>query len=124
MYETYRGKVEFFLVYIREAHPTDGWQIKANLRDDILFLQPTTHGQRVDLAKEMCETLHLKMPTLIDHIDNRVGQAYNALPDRLVLIGGDGKVAYKGAHGPRGFVPSELERAIRRELAKDGQSDR
>ena len=38
LYEKYRDRVEFFVVYIREAHPTDGWQVPANVRAGILVL--------------------------------------------------------------------------------------
>ena len=41
-----------------------------------------------------------------------------ALPDRLYLVGKDGKITYAGGRGPRGFKPDELEDAIREELAK------
>jgi hypothetical protein len=44
-------------------------------------------------------------------------EAYNALPDRLYLIGKDGRIAFKGGHGPLGFKPAELEAAIETELA-------
>ena len=38
--------------------------------------------------------------------------AYAALPDRLYLVGIDGRVAYAGGRGPWGFRPGELGKAI------------
>lgn len=58
------------------------------------------------------------MPALIDRVDDKVNQAYQALPDRLYLVGKDGKIAYAGARGPRGFNPDELGDAIVKELEK------
>ena len=37
---------------------------------------------------------------------------YAAHPDRLYLVGKDGKLAWVGEQGPRGFRPNELEAAI------------
>jgi len=118
IYKQHKGKVEFYVVYIREAHPTDGRQSGANVREDILVKQPTTFEERLDIAEKMCSALEISIPTLIDGIDNKVGTAYSGMPDRLYLVGQDGKIAYKGARGPSGFKPAELEAAIKKELAK------
>lgn len=119
MYNDYKGQVEFYLVYIREAHPTDGRQSGANEREKILVKQPTSFDERLDVAKTMCSKLDIKLPTLIDGIDNKVGDAYAGMPDRLYLIGKDGNVAYQGAKGPGGFKPAELEAAIKKTLPSE-----
>lgn len=118
MYGKYQGQVEFFIVYIREAHPTDGGQSGANVHEKILIEQPKTFEQRVGVAKKMCSTLAISIPTLIDGIDNQVGNAYSGMPDRLYLVGRDGKIAYRGARGPFGFRPAELKTAIEKELGE------
>lgn len=46
-------------------------------------------------------------------MDDSTSFAYASFPDRLYLVGKDGKVAYAGGKGPRGFVPDDLEDAIR-----------
>ena len=51
-------------------------------------------------------------------LDDRVGQAYQGHPDRLYLVGKDGKIAFAGDRGPFGFRPQDLESAIKKELAK------
>ncbi|HXA49297.1 MAG TPA: deiodinase-related protein, partial [Candidatus Acidoferrum sp.] len=38
---------------------------------------------------------------------------YTGWPDRLLLIGKDGRVVYRSEPGPFGFHPAELEQAIR-----------
>ncbi len=112
IYEDYKDKVAFLLVYIREAHPTDGRQSRANVRQRILVNQPTTFDERVAVATVMCEKFDLRMPSVIDKLDDRVSRAYSAAPDRLYLIDVNGKIAYQGARGPKGFKPAELEQAI------------
>jgi hypothetical protein len=56
-------------------------------------------------------------PVLLDEIDNQAARAYGGWPDRLYLIGADGRVAFQGAESPFGFKPDQLEEAIEAELA-------
>jgi hypothetical protein len=51
-------------------------------------------------------------------MENSTDLKYYALPDRLYLIGNDGRVAYRGAPGPFGFVAAELEQAIENYLER------
>jgi hypothetical protein len=53
------------------------------------------------------------MPTLIDRADNKVNQSYAAWPDRMYVVGKDGKIAYQGGPGPWGFKPAEVEQWLR-----------
>jgi len=118
MCERFGPDVEFFVVYIREAHPTDGWQVEANERDNVLFKQPTTVDERAEVAQACSLRLELKMPMLIDSMEDATDQNYYAMPDRLYLVGRDGRIVYRGAPGPFGFAADELEQAIERHLAK------
>ena len=49
---------------------------------------------------------------VVDDIDDKIASAYGALPERLYLIGQDGRVLYQGGQGPWYFFPEELEKAI------------
>ena len=104
------------MVYIEEAHPTDGRPAGANVRAGVLIAQPTTIQQRAAVADHMCQTMKLSIPVLVDDLQNTVGLAYNARPDRLYLIGEDGRIAYQGERGPQGLRSAELEAAIERIL--------
>ena len=60
-----------------------------------------------------CETaLELGIRTYVDGMDDAVMEAYAAWPDRLYLIGLDGRVAYAGGKGPFGFRPRKLRKAL------------
>ena len=54
----------------------------------------------------------LELPALVDEMDDAVASAYGAMPERLYLIGADGRIAYKGDIGPIGFDPESWEQAI------------
>ena len=114
----YTGDIRFFVVYIREAHPQDGWQVDVNVRDGVVFDQPETFQEREHIAHACSLRLQLEIPTLIDDMNDSTDLAYAALPEHLYLIGQDGHIAYKGARGPMGFKPDELEAAIDAHLAE------
>lgn len=104
------------MVYIREAHPLDGFLPRGG-GDDPIVEDPVTWNERRELAATCMSALALDpIPALVDGIDDAVSRAYAAWPDRLYLIGRDGTVAYQGDPGPDGFLPLELGRAIEAEL--------
>jgi hypothetical protein len=108
IYTKHKENVEFFLVYIKEAHPTDGWQVPVNNKDGILFKQPKKLEERQEVATTCSAKLDIKFPVLVDGMDNKTNADYAAWPDRLYIIGKDGKVAYKGGPGPGGFRVNEM----------------
>ena len=106
------------MVYIKEAHALDG---RSPLGGDGMPLveDPVTLEERNEVAEVCVTKLSLEpIPVLVDDMDDTAGSAYEASPDRLYLIGKDGKVAYKGGPGPFMFRPDEVEQAIRKELGK------
>src|SRR5262245_32225461 len=112
MYARWRDQVDFYSVYIREAHPSDGWSMDSNDRVGIKVAQPKSTEERAKVAVDCCASLQMSIPLLVDSIDDHVGRAYSGFPDRLYLIDRDGKVAYKGGRGPFGYKPRELEQTI------------
>jgi hypothetical protein len=117
IYEKYRDAVEFLCIYVREAHPDDGWRVPENLEQNIHFKEPTTDAERTEVAHVCQLALDLKMPMLVDGIDNAVEEFFKAMPMRLYLVDRDGLIAYTGAQGPFGFDPDSWERAIQETLA-------
>jgi Iodothyronine deiodinase len=78
--------------------------------------EPTTEEEREEVASTCTVNLRLRLPMVVDGLDNAVASAYGGWPDRLYLIGQDGRVAYQGGEGPFGFSPEALARAIERQL--------
>jgi len=93
-------------VYIREAHP--GSTIPG-INEGNVVKQTDTLEERRELAAETVKELKLTMPVFVDKIDNKVNAAYAAWPDRLAIVGVDGKLAHYGGKGPAGFKPAEIE---------------
>ena len=113
MWDRWQDHVTFVVVYIREAHPEEGWVVSMNRDEDILVNDPASNDDRVEVAQTCALRLKIRMPVVVDDIDDQIASAYGALPDRLYLIGADGKVAFQGEPGPFGFKPEALEDAIR-----------
>jgi alkylhydroperoxidase family enzyme len=108
----YGDKVDFLAVYVREAHPTDGWRMASNDAAGVAIKQPRLLNERESVAKTCCSSLKISMPLVVDEMDDRVGHAYSGMPDRLYLIDRKGRIAYKSGRGPFGFKPGELEQSL------------
>ncbi len=101
------------MVYIREAHAIDGPRASYG----VLIEDPITDAERAGVARVCMTKMELRpIPAVVDRIDDKVNKAYSAWPDRLYLVGKDGKIAYTSGRGPGGFLPSELADAIEKEL--------
>ena len=84
----------------------------SNDRAGIAVAQPATQQERADVAARCCASLKMTMPLLVDDLNDRVGHAYSGMPDRLYVLGRDGRVVYQGGRGPFGFNPAEMEQAL------------
>jgi alkylhydroperoxidase family enzyme len=112
MKNRYGDRVQFLGIYVREAHPTDGWRLPGNDRVGISIAQPRSTQERTEVAGRCCQALKMTMPLLVDEVDDAVGHAYSGMPDRLYVIDRSGRVAYKAGRGPFGFKTGEMEQSL------------
>ena len=94
------------MIYIREAHPVDGWWLGGGLPGLLFKLKGTKAAMDVTDPKTMeerravagqCEVaLQFRVRTYVDEMDDRVSKAYAALPTCLYLVGRDGAVVFRG----------------------------
>jgi thiol-disulfide isomerase/thioredoxin len=112
VYERYRERAHFVGVYVREAHPTDGWAMASNKHSGVAVQQPKTYQERVAVCTQFCKKLAPAIPFHVDEINDPVGHAYSGMPARLYVIDPKGKVAYKSGRGPFGFKVAEMEQAL------------
>ena len=127
LYQQYHEQVQFLSIYIREAHPKDGWWFGGGIMGRILkrgipktatdIYDPKTIAERRSVAGQCAESLQYGIRTYVDEMDDPVSKAYAAKPTRLYLVGLDGRVAYAGGLGPYGFSPGALNNAIQEYLA-------
>lgn len=110
MHKRFGRQAQFLLIYLREAHATDGWS-KPNSE----LADPRTQADRDLVAAQCCQELEFDFPALVDTMDDRTAVDWAAWPERIFVIGVDGRVAYRGEQGPWGFWPTER---VRRQAAE------
>ncbi len=87
----------------------------------MLFRQHQSMEERVETGQACMLKMALEMPAVVDEMDDAVAKAYGAMPERLYLIGVDGRVAYKGGVGPMFFRPDEWSEAIEQYLLGEAE---
>ena len=126
LYAKYHDHVRFVVIYIREAHPVDGWWLGGGLIGLVIKMyrsgaatdiyDPKMMEERRAVAGQCEAALKYGIRTYVDEMDDAVNKAYAALPTRLYLVGLDGRVVYAGGLGPLGFKPAQLGEAIEKHL--------
>ena len=112
VYQRHHDSATFLMVYVREAHPTDGWAMASNTKVEVTVKQPTTLDERATVCDQFCQRLKPTMPVVVDTLDDAAGNAYSGMPARLYVIDRKGLVAYKSGRGPFGFKVGEMEQAL------------
>jgi type I thyroxine 5'-deiodinase len=112
LYNRWRDRLDFYCVYIQEAHPEGGWQVEHNLTEGVIYEQPETMDQRASIAKTCVLRTGFEMPLLLDSMDNDIDRRFAALPERLYLLDERGVVVWKSVMGSGGFDAEAFGRAI------------
>jgi hypothetical protein len=92
--------------------------MESNIRDRVVFASPKDEGERQFVAGTCVRKLGIEFPAVVDKFANTTEQAYAAWPDRMYLIDGQGKIAFKSRPGPFGFKPEQLRAALERLLGR------
>ena len=126
IFEQYRDQVQFLNIYIREAHPIDGWWLGRRLtkkpveryapKVSMEYYDPKDFEERVSVARDCISALDYCVPTYVDDMDDAVNKAYAAWPTRLYLIGLDGRVVYAGGMAPYNYKPVEFKSEIEKSM--------
>lgn len=124
VFQRFQGLAMFLGIYVREAHPTDGWKMQSNARVGVSVQQPKSFAERSSVAGQCHRLLNARIPLLVDDIDDRVGHAYSGMPARLYVIDRTGKVAYKSGRGPFGFKVGEMEQSLLMTLLDEQTAER
>lgn len=106
LFEKYGEKFQFVFIYLREAHPENGWKFYNQN-------YPVVHDSTDDLKirRSGCETFYEKYkvayPILIDDMTDTAAVAYAAWPSRLYVVDQKGVIKYQGHPGPWGYKPTD-----------------
>jgi iodothyronine deiodinase-like protein len=108
IFNDYKDHADFLTVYVREAHPTDEWQMKSNVKDEVCYAQPRNLSDRLAIANDFIKRFKYPLPFGVDDMKNAANDAYAAWPERLYIIDENGKIAYRGGMGPFNYKPAEV----------------
>jgi hypothetical protein len=84
---SYGTRIQFFIVYTREAHPIGDEQTGQNKTDGVLVEQPTDAAARHRLAADARLALTLTSPMLMDSMDNALERTLGGFPNASIIIG-------------------------------------
>ena len=86
------NRSQFLVIYTREAHPSDGWQVDRNRDENITIPQHKTIADRKAVGKEAREALHISFPIAVDDMNDSVANAYGAGANSAIVVGRDGMI--------------------------------
>ena len=112
-YKESKDDAQFYVVYIKEAHPADGRRPIPNAPNS-----PKNDKERQVLASRCISEMKLTIPCVVDDIKDTASAAYASHPDRIFIIHAGMKIAYAGARVPFGFKPDEAMKALKDLIAK------
>lgn len=82
--------------------------MESNEKESICYAQPKTLDQRLGIARDFVKRFKFTIPLLVDRMSNDADRLYGAWPERLYVLDGRGKIAFKGEIGPFGFDPEAV----------------
>ena len=106
--------VKFLTIYVREAHPTDGWAINNSYN----LPQATSNSDRIKSAQILKTQAGNIGSILADPIGDEVEQFFSAHPERLTIVK-NSKVEYVGGPGPFGYDLDEMVKKLNAILKRE-----
>ena len=100
---------DFLTIYIKEAHPTDEWQMEQREGGRLLpaaDARGAAPGDRQRLRRS-ASTTRCRWPSTRSTTPPTT--LYAGWPERLYVVDEKGVIAYKGKTGPFGYDPDEVE---------------
>ena len=112
LYRRFQDKVEFRLVYIREAHPQGEWQSTINARQGVSLAESRSAKERAGHAALCRERLSIPYQAVVDDMDGGAERAFDAFPSRAFVLDATGKVTYTTALDEESLEPEALAAAL------------
>ncbi len=101
---TYRGSVDFYILYVREAHPGENYPAHKSF------------SEKVNNANDLKRLETVGRTILIDDLEGTMNRDYGARPNSVSIIGKDGIISYRADWND----PREVEKHLNLLLEKDG----
>lgn len=90
-------RAAFLLVYIDEAHPTDGWVTPNNAFE---VQRARSLDDRRAAARAFRDRLGVTLPIALETMDRSAERVFGAFPNRLVIVDAAGRIVSTSPPGP------------------------
>lgn len=99
----FSDEIDLNVVYINEAHPSNEKSVffnkvnvgNRNIKDNIIYPQPVTYGDRLIMAQQASIKLQIKSTVIVDNPKNDFFNYFGASPTCAYIIDKNKKVALK-----------------------------
>ena len=105
---SYQEDADFIFIYIREAHPVDGWYI------GFAPFSISNHqnlAERFEAAELLKNVIKDFVPIFVDNMKDEAALAYGAVPERLYIVR-NGSVVFEGGGGPLFYSLEKMEKSL------------
>jgi len=111
LYNKYKDRTGFLVVYITEAHAKDEWPVGKTIS---FCNQPKVISERCDLARKYSEDNQLTIPVVVDTMDNSFESKFAAWPVRFYVVK-NGKLVFKAQPNTEHYAydPTELSKWLK-----------
>lgn len=116
LYEKYRARLPFVMIYVQEAHGGPEWQSTMNQRDKVDQPPAANLDEKRGYALACARKLNITYLLAADRMDRGVENAYQGWPSAAYVIGKDSRVLWSSRLGEFAFRPAEMEKAITESL--------
>jgi len=101
----YSGSVDFYILYVREAHPGQNYPAHRSFSD------------KLNYANDLQRAENVGRTILVDDFDGTMNRDYGARPNAVYIIGKDGVISYRADWND----PEDVEQHLNGLLAKHGR---
>jgi peroxiredoxin len=113
LHERYGERVEFRMVYIREAHPEGGdWESTINRREGVSLPVARSMDERAEHAAVCRRSMDISYETTLDAMDGVAEKAFDAYPSRAFVIDREGTVTFSTGLDEQRLHEEALEAAL------------
>jgi len=94
---------DFLMLYIEEAHPSDGWAFDGNVG-----IKDHENLEQRLAAASILTLQNPPFPIVVDSMKNEANHKYGGMYERLYILKDD-QIKFQGRRGPGGCFVSEVE---------------
>ncbi|KFO24294.1 Type II iodothyronine deiodinase [Fukomys damarensis] len=117
--EEFSSVADFLLVYIDEAHPSDGWAVPGGSSLSLEVKKHRNQEDRCAAAHQLLERFSLppQCQVVADCMDNNANVAYGVAFERVCIVQRQ-KIAYLGGKGPFCYNLQEVRHWLEKNFSK------